>query len=127
MKMKIVAKNQKVLLHQMGTDHALEEIVESFHHPFPKVLHPVRHRLDFPGRHLSKDDYSCGDDPGYEHGVCYREFSQGKKRLGLQRKRFVLFRRAAGAGANSAAFARGTKLPNASRARTLSNSGNKRR
>ena len=89
MKMKIVAKNQKVLLHQMGADHALEEVVEPFHHPFPKILHPVRHRLDFPGRHLSKDDYSCGDDPGYEHGVCHREFSQGKKRLGLQRKRFV--------------------------------------
>ena len=87
-------KKPEGLAHQMGADHALEEVVKPFHHPFPKVLHAVRHRLDFPGRHLSKDDYSCGHDPGYEHGVCHRKFSQRKKRLGLQRKRFVLFRRA---------------------------------
>ena len=42
----------KRLLHQLAADHALEKIVKTLHHPFPKILQPGRDRLDLARRQL---------------------------------------------------------------------------
>ena len=47
MKMKIVAKNQKVSLDQVRTDDAFEEIVEPFDQPLQEVLRAARDTLPY--------------------------------------------------------------------------------
>ncbi len=84
------------LLHQVATDHRFEEVVETLHHPFPEVLQSGRHRLDFPRRHLRADDDARGDEPGHQHRVCDREWTDLKERWRIERQRVVFLAAVAG-------------------------------
>ncbi len=67
--MKIVAKNQKVLLHQPRADDALQEVVQALDQPFPEVLRALGDILHAAGRHLRKDNQTQRHQPGHHHGV----------------------------------------------------------
>ena len=76
-------------LHQVAPDDALEKIVETFHQPFPKILHTGRDRFDISRRDLREEDHRQRDNPGDKHRICNRKFPDLKKRRRLEGERFV--------------------------------------
>ena len=83
-KMKMVAKNQKVFFTKSVADHALEKIVETLHHPFPKILQARRDRLDLPRRELRQQDNPGRDEPSHDHRVRDNELPSLKSSSGLR-------------------------------------------
>src|SRR5215467_9326285 len=62
-------KKPKSFSHEVTADDVLQEIVQAFDQPFPKILNPARDCLDPPGGDLRKNDDSGGDQPSHQHRV----------------------------------------------------------
>jgi len=71
--MKMLAKNQKVSLHQMGTNDAFEKCVQPFDQPFPKILDSIGNDLHLTHCNLGKDDQPRGNDPAGDHRIRNRQ------------------------------------------------------
>src|SRR5438105_8513307 len=61
--------------HQIAANDALEEIVKTFHQPFPKILDAAGYWPDSSRRSLRKNDDPSGHNPRHQHRIRDGEFS----------------------------------------------------
>jgi hypothetical protein len=74
--MKIVAKNQKRLMDQVGANDAFQKSIETLNEPFEKILCSSRNLLHLPRSKLGKDDQAQRNHPTDDHGIGDREAKQ---------------------------------------------------
>ena len=60
---------------EIPADDSFQEIVETLHQPFPKILRSARDRLNPAGGDLGEDNDAERDNPGHQHWVGDCEFA----------------------------------------------------